>query len=180
MNYDARGKLTNTGTRRFCYGLDNRLLGGSTAAVDLCVTPSFTLSYDPIGRLRGLDAGAISLRLVYDGNDLAGEYSPAGVLLRLCPWGWHGRAIWDGPYGEANDWPAREIAAVQAGEAAPSSCVELAQGATLTVSYDVQALFPDQSLDEPRFCYSLPTRRGLASDGGDLSVLWSACSRARQ
>ena len=76
--------------------------------------------------------------------------------------------------------PAREIAALQAGEAAPSDCVELAQGATLTVSYDLQALFPDQSLDEPRLCYSLPTRRGLASDGGDLTLLWSACSRARR
>lgn len=76
--------------------------------------------------------------------------------------------------------PAREIAPLQAGEAAPSGCVELAHGATLTVSYDVQALFPDQSLDEPRLCYSLPTRRGLASDSGDLTLLWSACSQARR
>lgn len=76
--------------------------------------------------------------------------------------------------------PARQIAAQQSEETVPSACVELEPGASLSFSYDVQALFPEQSLVEPRFCYSLPTRTGRLSDGGDLSVEWGACSQARR
>ena len=72
--YDTKGNLTSDGSTSYAYDAENRLLsaaGGTTA----------TLSWDPLGRLYQT-TGAATTRLLYDGDELVGEYDGSGNLLR--------------------------------------------------------------------------------------------------
>ncbi|WP_172448562.1 RHS repeat-associated core domain-containing protein [Caulobacter mirabilis] len=74
--YDARGNLTNDGTRTFTYDVENRLTSVTGGG------PGLTLTYDPQGRLASTTSGGASTAFLYDGSRLVGEYAPSGALLR--------------------------------------------------------------------------------------------------
>jgi len=78
LTYDSRGNLAGDGTWTFTYDFDNRL---KTAAVKGGVSLAYT--YDTLGRLvtRGVGKTAAN-RYLYDGNQLIGEYSSTGTLIR--------------------------------------------------------------------------------------------------
>lgn len=81
--HDARGNLTNDGTRRFCYDYENHLVGVAPAATNPCSTPStLFLAYDPLGRLRQTTASSVATDFVYDGDALSAEYIGANVTRR--------------------------------------------------------------------------------------------------
>ncbi|ATQ43417.1 RHS repeat domain-containing protein [Caulobacter mirabilis] len=74
--YDARGNLTNDGTRTFTYDVENRLtsvIGGG---------PGLSLGYDPQGRLSSTGSGGAWMVYLYDGPRLVAEY-PAGSMTPL-------------------------------------------------------------------------------------------------
>jgi hypothetical protein len=84
FSYDAnacpepsrRGNLIADGTNGYVYDAENRLVGASGAR-------TATLVYDPAGRLWLSDgAGTPTIRYLYDGDALVGEYDAAGALLR--------------------------------------------------------------------------------------------------
>lgn len=59
----------------YLYDIENRLVsaaGGKSA----------TLRYDPLGRLYEIEAGALTTRLLYDGDALVAEYDGSGTLLK--------------------------------------------------------------------------------------------------
>jgi RHS repeat-associated protein len=71
--YDANGNLTSDGTRTYTYDVENRLVTTSTGA---------TLRYDPLGRLWTSSApGFETIRYLYDGDALVGEYDASGNQL---------------------------------------------------------------------------------------------------
>ncbi|WP_265587992.1 RHS repeat domain-containing protein, partial [Sphingomicrobium arenosum] len=79
MDYDARGNLTDWGTRQFGYDSENFLTSGPNGV---------SLSYDPLGRLRTLvDGQGVETNFVYDGLDLIQETDGGGNALR---WYVHG------------------------------------------------------------------------------------------
>jgi YD repeat-containing protein len=83
FSYDARGNLINDGVRRFCYDVENRLIGAAPDATDPCVSPSTAaLAYDPLGRLRSYVANGTTTEFLYDGDRLIGEYVGAEVVRR--------------------------------------------------------------------------------------------------
>lgn len=87
-SYDGRGNLTNDGARRFCYDLENHLIGVAPASTDPCLSPStLSLAYDPLGRLRQTIAGSTTTQFVYDGDRLSLEYNGSGTLLRRYAFG---------------------------------------------------------------------------------------------
>lgn len=75
FNYDANGNLTSDGSATFLYDIENRLVsaGGSRSA---------TLRYDPLGRLYESAGPSGTVRFLYDGDALVGEYNAGGTLLR--------------------------------------------------------------------------------------------------
>jgi hypothetical protein len=76
--------------------------------------------------------------------------------------------------------PAVRVEARGADAAPQSGCQELAPGASVSATFDLKTLFPEEDLSAPRACYSLPMRNGQASDGGDeLGSFWVACTQAR-
>jgi RHS repeat-associated protein len=89
--YDLNGNLLSDGTRFYVYDVENRLVsaaGGATAA----------LVYDPLGRLFQTSGGTAAVtRFLYDGDELALEYSGTGGTLRRYlhgpgaddPWFWY-------------------------------------------------------------------------------------------
>jgi RHS repeat-associated protein len=70
--YDARGNLTNDGTKTYGYDYDNRMTSASGGV---------SLNYDPAGRLHEV-AGATTTRFLYDGADVIAEYNASGTVLR--------------------------------------------------------------------------------------------------
>jgi RHS repeat-associated protein len=90
-SYDLNGNLLSDGTRSYVYDVENRLIsasGGATAA----------LVYDPLGRLFQTSGGTSAVtRFLYDGDELALEYSGTGGTLRRYlhgpgaddPWFWY-------------------------------------------------------------------------------------------
>jgi RHS repeat-associated protein len=74
--YDARGNLTNDGTRAFSYDVENRLLTAALPGV------SASLSYDPLGRLASYTVNGTATQFLYLGSDLVGEYDGGWNLLR--------------------------------------------------------------------------------------------------
>ena len=73
FTYDGNGNLTSDGTRTFTYDVENRLVTTSTGA---------TLRYDPLGRLWTSSApGFETIRYLYDGDALVGEYDGSGNQL---------------------------------------------------------------------------------------------------
>ena len=73
FTYDGNGNLTSDGTRTFTYDVENRLVTTSTGA---------TLRYDPLGRLWTNSApGFETIRYLYDGDALVGEYDGSGNQL---------------------------------------------------------------------------------------------------
>jgi RHS repeat-associated protein len=75
FTYDANGNLTGDGSTAFTYDVENRLVLASGAS-------SAELRYDPLGRLYETAGSAGITRLMHDGDELAAEFSGAGVLLR--------------------------------------------------------------------------------------------------
>ena len=75
LSYDAGGNLASDGANSFVYDVENRLVTASGAH-------AASLRYDPLGRLYEVVSGGATLRLLYDGGDLVGEYDGAGTLLR--------------------------------------------------------------------------------------------------
>jgi YD repeat-containing protein len=74
--YDARGNLTNDGTRAFTYDVENRLLTAALPGVNA------SLSYDPLGRLASYTVNGTATQFLYLGSDLVGEYDGGWNLLR--------------------------------------------------------------------------------------------------
>jgi RHS repeat-associated protein len=71
LSYDAKGNLTNDGTRTFSYTAENKLATG----------PSTNLIYDPLGRLYGVLSGGTIFD--YDGADLVLETDqPTGTQVK--------------------------------------------------------------------------------------------------
>ena len=60
--------------------MDNRLLTGSAPT-------AVTLAYDPTGRLQTATASSATTTFLYDGSNLAAEYSGSTVLRRYVPSG---------------------------------------------------------------------------------------------
>jgi RHS repeat-associated protein len=75
FGYDANANLTSDGSTTFVYDIENRLVsaGGSR---------NVTLRYDPLGRLYESAGPSGTVRLLYDGDALVGEYDTSGNLLR--------------------------------------------------------------------------------------------------
>lgn len=71
--YDARGNLTNDGSRSFTYTSENLLKTGPASA---------TLGYDPLGRLYQTVGGGTTTRFEYDGVDLIAEYDSSNAVQR--------------------------------------------------------------------------------------------------
>ena len=82
FTYDPRGNLTRETTRSFCYDLENRLLNVAAAGAANCISPTLTLSYDPLGRLRQSSAASGTTDFIYDGDRLSTEYSGANITRR--------------------------------------------------------------------------------------------------
>src|SRR5262249_16810840 len=80
--YDGRGNLTSDGTRLFCYDLENHLTGEAASGGNACSTPSFSLAYDPLGRIHQTTASSVSTSFLYDGDRLVAEYDGGGLLQR--------------------------------------------------------------------------------------------------
>ncbi len=76
LSYDGRGDLAGEGTATYLYDTDNRLITSTTP------TATTTLDYDALGRLARIARGSWHLNLLYDGQNLVGEYDSAGTLLR--------------------------------------------------------------------------------------------------
>lgn len=71
--YDTRQNLTSDGSLTYLYDLENRL-------TSITGTPSLTLSYDPLGRLRQVTTGGSTTTWLWDGDKLVAEYDNAGAL----------------------------------------------------------------------------------------------------
>jgi RHS repeat-associated protein len=71
--YDGKGNLTFAGNRTYTYSSEN-LLTAATGAI--------TLSYDPMMRLRQLNANGAITNFVYDGLDRIAEYASSVVQRR--------------------------------------------------------------------------------------------------
>lgn len=82
LTYDARGNLTGDGSRLFCYDLENHLTGEAASGGNACSSPTYALSYDPLGRLHSTTASGTATELLYDGDRLVGEYTSSGTMLR--------------------------------------------------------------------------------------------------
>ena len=74
ITYDTRGNLTGDSTRTFTYNASNQLMSGTT--------PTVTLSYDPLGRLYGLNDGTENVRFQYDGLMPIAEYTSDDATLQ--------------------------------------------------------------------------------------------------
>ncbi|GGL18280.1 RHS repeat-associated core domain-containing protein [Caulobacter rhizosphaerae] len=74
LAYDARGNLTNDGTKTYGYDLLNNLTSTSTGV---------SLAYEPTGRLWRVSTGAEATAFIYSGSDLIAELDGAtGAILR--------------------------------------------------------------------------------------------------
>jgi RHS repeat-associated protein len=74
LSYDTRGNLTSDGSVTYTYDANNMLYGLSTG---------YALRYDAENRLKSIDSDATEARnFLYDGPNLIGEYTDAGVVLR--------------------------------------------------------------------------------------------------
>lgn len=71
--YDTRQNLTSDGSLNYSYDLENHL-------TSITGTPSLTLSYDPLGRLRQVTTGGSTTTWLWDGDRLVAEYDNAGSL----------------------------------------------------------------------------------------------------
>jgi RHS repeat-associated protein len=80
QGYDARGNLTNDGTRLFTYDEENRLTAVKGNSTGCPATETF--SYDPLGRLYQTVAGGATTQFLYAGDQLVGEYNGSGTMLR--------------------------------------------------------------------------------------------------
>ncbi|HTU65579.1 MAG TPA: RHS repeat-associated core domain-containing protein [Steroidobacteraceae bacterium] len=74
FGYDARGNFTSDGAssnlREFGYDIENRMTSASVSGAN-----ALTLSYDPVGRLKQIVAGANTTQMLYDGDRLTAEYN---------------------------------------------------------------------------------------------------------
>lgn len=75
FTYDANGNLTSDGSTTYVYDVENRLVSASGVK-------NATLRYDPLGRLYETVGGSGTTRFLIDGDELVGEYSSTGTLLR--------------------------------------------------------------------------------------------------
>lgn len=75
FSHDARGNLTSDGSRIFAYDLFNRLTSVTGGA-------SLVIAYDPLGRLLQTTAGSSTTQFLYSGDELVGEYTSGGTMLR--------------------------------------------------------------------------------------------------
>lgn len=76
FSYDNNGNLISDGTRQFVYDVENRLVSASSG------TPTSGLRYDPLGRLYEITSGQFgTVRWLYDGDALVGEYNASNILL---------------------------------------------------------------------------------------------------
>jgi RHS repeat-associated protein len=72
--YDDNGNMTADGSSIYSYDLENRLISASGGR---------TMSYDPNGRLYQTAGGASgTIKFLYDGDALVGEYDASGTMLR--------------------------------------------------------------------------------------------------
>ena len=74
LTYDANGNLTR-GAGQYAYDIENKLRSASSP------TP-VTLGYDPLGRLYQTSSPAGTAQLLYDGDDVIGEYDGTGNFVR--------------------------------------------------------------------------------------------------
>jgi RHS repeat-associated protein len=74
--FDRNGNLTGDGVWAYGYDLDNRMKTASRPGTGA------TLAYDPEGRLVRTTVNGVETNLLYDGQNLVGEYDGAGRLTR--------------------------------------------------------------------------------------------------
>ena len=74
--------LIRDASRSFCYDLENRLTGVAAPAAVNCASPTGTLAYDPLGRLRSYTTGGTTTEFLYDGDRLVAEYVSNAVARR--------------------------------------------------------------------------------------------------
>lgn len=78
--YDCNGNLLNSGVTAYAYDQENRLISVAGASSGSSIE---TLSYDPLGRLNQTATPAAgTTTFLYDGDELAAEYSSSGALLQ--------------------------------------------------------------------------------------------------
>lgn len=146
FSYDLRGNLINDGARRFCFDLENRLLGVAPAANDPCTTPStLELAYDPLGRLNSSEASSITTEFLYDGDALSAEYVSSAIARRYV----HGPGV-DEPivwYEGSNFSDRRYLVADRQGSVIAS------EGST-TTRYSYGPYGEPASWSGPRFRYT--------------------------
>lgn len=86
--YDGKGNLTADGTSVYLYDIENRLVEKRDQSNVNCASLSYSgtlrarLRYDPFGRLYETSGTSGTVRYLYDGLDLVGEYNSAGTLQR--------------------------------------------------------------------------------------------------
>lgn len=73
-SYDTRQNLTSDGSLTYTYDLENRL-------TTITGSPSLTLAYDPLGRLRQVTTGGVTTDWLWDGDKLVAEYNSSGTLI---------------------------------------------------------------------------------------------------
>jgi RHS repeat-associated protein len=76
MRYDRNGNLTSDGVWTYSYDLENRMKTANRSGT------SATLDYDPEGRLVRTTVNGLETNLLYNGQDLVGEYDGAGKVTR--------------------------------------------------------------------------------------------------
>ncbi|BEV12127.1 RHS repeat-associated core domain-containing protein [Asticcacaulis sp. DW145] len=90
--YDARGNMTNDGSRQMTYDLYNRMLTLTGNGQNLQMT------YDPEGRLASYTVNGATTTFLYDGVKLIAEYNGAGQMQKRYL---HGIGT-DDPWAEVN------------------------------------------------------------------------------
>jgi YD repeat-containing protein len=83
FGYDCNGNLTNNGTTKYAYDVENRLTAANVVATGASLE---TLAYDPLGRLsQTVTPAGGTTTFLYEGDDLVAEYSGATVKHRYAP-----------------------------------------------------------------------------------------------
>jgi len=77
LSYDLNGNLTAYDGWTYSYDAHNRMKSAAGPGTSL------TLAYDPTGRLSGTTLGTSTTEYAYSGNQMIGEYTPAGSPINL-------------------------------------------------------------------------------------------------
>ncbi|MBX3476298.1 MAG: hypothetical protein KF910_01705 [Brevundimonas sp.] len=124
MSSDARGNLTNDGTRAYTYDSANRMTGTGTS----------TLAYDPLDRLIQM-VGTTGARYLYDGDMIAGAAANGGgttIVNRLIRGPWPDELL----VAYQGDTAATPLWSLQDHQASTIAITDAAGTAPYTLAYD--------------------------------------------